>query len=148
MVCFPLPLRLRQLFFFVMFLSTVKARKVHDCRNSWHSEWWPAKLVLWLGFTTVAFFAPSPLVQLYGQSPADHLDFDLQPALSLTMMMVFVSFSEKSFFFCREGRAFRSRVRTYIHTFLVPSVKHSGSRDDPNLLPWNVIQQREAGRSS
>jgi hypothetical protein len=54
-------------FFFVMFLSTVKARKVHDCRNSWHSEWWPAKLALWLGLTAVTFLAPSPLVQLYGQ---------------------------------------------------------------------------------
>uniref|UniRef100_A0A804QIP6 Uncharacterized protein n=1 Tax=Zea mays TaxID=4577 RepID=A0A804QIP6_MAIZE len=53
-------------FFFVMFLSTVKARKVHDCRNSWHSEWWPAKLALWLGLTAVTFLAPSPLVQLYG----------------------------------------------------------------------------------
>jgi hypothetical protein len=55
------------LFFFVMFLSTVNTRKVHDCRNSWHSEWWPAKLVLWLGLTAVTFLAPSPLVQLYGQ---------------------------------------------------------------------------------
>ncbi|KAL6848063.1 hypothetical protein ACP4OV_022191 [Aristida adscensionis] len=56
-----------QLFFFVMFVSTVNTRKVHDCRNSWHSEWWPAKLVLWLAFTAVPFLAPSPLVQLYGQ---------------------------------------------------------------------------------
>ncbi|KAL6626869.1 hypothetical protein ACP70R_030595 [Stipagrostis hirtigluma subsp. patula] len=55
------------LFFFVMFLSTVNTRKVHDCRNSWHSEWWPVKLVLWLGLTAVPFFAPSPLVQLYGR---------------------------------------------------------------------------------
>lgn len=55
------------LFFFVMFLSTVNTRKVHDCRNSWHSEWWPAKVVLWLGLTAVTFLAPSPLVQLYGK---------------------------------------------------------------------------------
>ncbi|RLM92222.1 putative serine incorporator [Panicum miliaceum] len=55
------------LFFFVMFLSTVNTRKVHECRNSWHSEWWPAKVVLWLGLTTVTFLAPSPLVQLYGK---------------------------------------------------------------------------------
>lgn len=55
------------LFFFVMFLSTVNTRKVHDCRNSWHSEWWPAKLGLWLGLTTLTFLAPSPLVQLYGK---------------------------------------------------------------------------------
>lgn len=62
---------LDQLFFFVMFMSTVNARKMHGKRNSWHSEWWPVKLILWLGFTAISFFAPSPLVQLYGQSPAD-----------------------------------------------------------------------------
>ncbi|KAG2586615.1 hypothetical protein PVAP13_5NG062900 [Panicum virgatum] len=56
-----------RLFFFVMFMSTVNTRKVHECRNSWHSEWWPAKVVLWLGFTVVTFLAPSPLVQLYGK---------------------------------------------------------------------------------
>nr|CAB3471989.1 unnamed protein product [Digitaria exilis] len=55
------------LFFFVMFLSTVNTRKVHDCRNSWHSEWWPVKVVLWLGLTAVTFLSPSPLVQLYGK---------------------------------------------------------------------------------
>lgn len=55
------------LFFFVMFLSTVNTRKVHECRNSWHSEWWPAKVVLWLGLTAVTFLAPSTLVQLYGK---------------------------------------------------------------------------------
>nr|BAK01836.1 predicted protein [Hordeum vulgare subsp. vulgare] len=55
------------LFFFVMFLSTMKTRKVHDCRNSWHSEWWPVKIVLWMALTAVPFFAPSPLIQLYGK---------------------------------------------------------------------------------
>ncbi|KAL5671029.1 hypothetical protein ACJX0J_015335, partial [Zea mays] len=54
-------------FFVVMFLSTVHTRKLHDCRNSWHSDWWPAKIVLWLALTAVAFLAPSPLVQLYGK---------------------------------------------------------------------------------
>ncbi|KAM3347681.1 hypothetical protein ACQJBY_021550 [Aegilops geniculata] len=55
------------LFFFVMFLSTMKTRKVHDCRNSWHSEWWPVKIALWMALTAVPFFAPSPLIQLYGK---------------------------------------------------------------------------------
>lgn len=55
------------LFFFMMFLSTVNTRKVHDCRNSWHSEWWPVKILLWMGFTAVPFFAPSQLIQLYGK---------------------------------------------------------------------------------
>jgi hypothetical protein len=55
------------LFFFVMFLSTARTRKTHDCRNSWHSEWWPVKIVLWMALTAVPFFAPSPLIQLYGK---------------------------------------------------------------------------------
>ncbi|VAH58066.1 unnamed protein product [Triticum turgidum subsp. durum] len=50
-----------------MFLSTMKTRKVHDCRNSWHSEWWPVKIALWMALTAVPFFAPSPLIQLYGK---------------------------------------------------------------------------------
>uniref|UniRef100_A0A0E0PYG1 Uncharacterized protein n=2 Tax=Oryza rufipogon TaxID=4529 RepID=A0A0E0PYG1_ORYRU len=56
-----------ELFFYVMFLSTVRTRKTHDRRNSWHSEWWPAKIVLWMGFTVVPFFLPPPLIQLYGK---------------------------------------------------------------------------------
>uniref|UniRef100_A0A0D9UXJ2 Serine incorporator n=1 Tax=Leersia perrieri TaxID=77586 RepID=A0A0D9UXJ2_9ORYZ len=56
-----------QLFFFMMFLSTMRTRKMHDRRNSWHSEWWPAKIVLWMGFTVVPFFLPSQLIQLYGK---------------------------------------------------------------------------------
>uniref|UniRef100_A0A0D9UXJ4 Serine incorporator n=1 Tax=Leersia perrieri TaxID=77586 RepID=A0A0D9UXJ4_9ORYZ len=55
------------LFFFMMFLSTMRTRKMHDRRNSWHSEWWPAKIVLWMGFTVVPFFLPSQLIQLYGK---------------------------------------------------------------------------------
>ncbi|KAM0887856.1 hypothetical protein ACQ4PT_028733 [Festuca glaucescens] len=55
------------LFFFVMFLSTARTRKTHDCRNSWHSEWWPVKIALWMALTAVPFFAPSPLIQLYGK---------------------------------------------------------------------------------
>uniref|UniRef100_A0A0E0HRI0 Uncharacterized protein n=1 Tax=Oryza nivara TaxID=4536 RepID=A0A0E0HRI0_ORYNI len=51
-----------------MFLSTVRTRKTHDRRNSWHSEWWPAKIVLWMGFTVVPFFLPPPLIQLYGRA--------------------------------------------------------------------------------
>ncbi|KAJ4818632.1 Serinc-domain containing serine and sphingolipid biosynthesis protein [Rhynchospora pubera] len=55
------------LFFFVMFLSTVNTKKVQDWRNSWHSEWWPAKIILWLGFMAIPFFIPSAFIQLYGK---------------------------------------------------------------------------------
>ena len=95
-------------------MSTVNTRKVHECRNSWHSEWWPAKVVLWLGLTAVTFLAPSTLVQLYGQSPADHL--------GSTTTLLFISSCRlfphdvaddagvRSSDLCRKGRTFRSRV--------------------------------------
>uniref|UniRef100_A0A0E0BY74 Serine incorporator n=1 Tax=Oryza meridionalis TaxID=40149 RepID=A0A0E0BY74_9ORYZ len=53
----------------------------HDRRNSWHSEWWPAKIVLWMGFTVVPFFLPSPLIQLYARQrhPVHHLAERLLP---------------------------------------------------------------------
>ncbi|WOL09184.1 putative serine incorporator [Canna indica] len=55
------------LFFFLMFLSTVGTKKLGDSRNYWHSEWWPAKIILWIGFMVLPFFIPSAFVQLYGK---------------------------------------------------------------------------------
>ncbi|XP_072964541.1 uncharacterized protein [Typha angustifolia] len=55
------------LFFFVMFLSTVNTRKLEDHRTNWHSEWWPAKIILWLGFMALPFLIPSAFIQLYGK---------------------------------------------------------------------------------
>ncbi|XP_038986395.1 probable serine incorporator isoform X2 [Phoenix dactylifera] len=54
-------------FFFVMFLSTAGTKKLDDPRNSWHSEWWPAKIIMWMGFIAVPFFIPSAFIQLYGK---------------------------------------------------------------------------------
>ncbi|XP_010925321.1 uncharacterized protein [Elaeis guineensis] len=55
------------LFFFVMFLSTAGTKKLDDPRNSWHSEWWPAKIIMWMVFMAVPFFIPSAFIQLYGK---------------------------------------------------------------------------------
>ncbi|CAD5186578.1 unnamed protein product [Musa acuminata subsp. malaccensis] len=55
------------LFFFVMFLSTVGTKKLEDSRNFWHSEWWPAKIIIWIGFMVVPFFVPSAFIQFYGK---------------------------------------------------------------------------------
>ncbi|XP_038984596.1 probable serine incorporator isoform X2 [Phoenix dactylifera] len=55
------------LFFFVMFLSTAGTKKLDDRRNSWHSEWWPAKIIMWMGFMVVPFFIPTAFIQLYGK---------------------------------------------------------------------------------
>ncbi|XP_042415599.1 probable serine incorporator isoform X1 [Zingiber officinale] len=54
-------------FFFMMFLSTVGTKKLEDTRNNWHSEWWPVKIILWIGFMVIPFFIPSAFVQLYGK---------------------------------------------------------------------------------
>ncbi|XP_073110990.1 uncharacterized protein [Elaeis guineensis] len=53
-------------FFFVMFLSTAGTKKLDDPRNSWHSEWWPVKIIMWMGFMAVPFFIPTAFIQLYG----------------------------------------------------------------------------------
>ncbi|THU61058.1 hypothetical protein C4D60_Mb07t19280 [Musa balbisiana] len=55
------------LFFFVMFLSTMGTKKLEDSRNLWHSEWWPAKIIIWIVFMVVPFFIPSAFIQLYGK---------------------------------------------------------------------------------
>ncbi|XP_019705090.1 uncharacterized protein [Elaeis guineensis] len=54
-------------FFFVMFLSTAGTKKLDDPRNSWHSEWWPVKIIMWMGFMAVPFFIPTAFIQLYGK---------------------------------------------------------------------------------
>ncbi|RRT75321.1 hypothetical protein BHE74_00019677 [Ensete ventricosum] len=66
----PFPVVLKMcctLFFFVMFLSTMGTKKLEDSRNLWHSEWWPAKIIIWIGFMVVPFFIPSAFIQLYGK---------------------------------------------------------------------------------
>ncbi|CAL9061211.1 unnamed protein product [Musa banksii] len=55
------------LFFFVMFLSTMGTKKLEDSRNLWHSEWWPAKIIIWIVSMVVPFFIPSAFIQLYGK---------------------------------------------------------------------------------
>ncbi|GAB4832948.1 hypothetical protein Ancab_006968 [Ancistrocladus abbreviatus] len=55
------------IFFFIMFLSTVGTSKLHDPRDSWHSGWWSAKLVLCVIFMLLPFLVPPPVIQLYGE---------------------------------------------------------------------------------
>ncbi|URE46637.1 Serine incorporator (Serinc) [Musa troglodytarum] len=44
-----------------------RTKKLEDSRNFWHSEWWPAKIIIWIGFMVVPFFLPSAFIQLYGK---------------------------------------------------------------------------------
>ncbi|KAK9725551.1 hypothetical protein RND81_05G153000 [Saponaria officinalis] len=55
------------IFFFLMFLTTIRTSKLHDVRNAWHSGWWPIKCVLLVIAMTSSFFIPSEFVQLYGE---------------------------------------------------------------------------------
>ncbi|KAG2718538.1 hypothetical protein I3760_03G224900 [Carya illinoinensis] len=41
--------------------------KLDDSRDSWHSGWWFAKIVMWIGFTAITFLLPSVIIQLYGE---------------------------------------------------------------------------------
>ncbi|TKY53626.1 Serine incorporator 3 [Spatholobus suberectus] len=55
------------IFFLVMFLTTVKTRKLCEGRNLWHSGWWEVKSVLLFVSMALPFFFPSELVQIYGE---------------------------------------------------------------------------------
>uniref|UniRef100_K3ZLM8 Serine incorporator n=1 Tax=Setaria italica TaxID=4555 RepID=K3ZLM8_SETIT len=55
------------IFFLVMFFSTMYTSKVQDPRNSWHCQWWPAKIILLAGSIMVSTFTPSSLIQIYGE---------------------------------------------------------------------------------
>ncbi|XP_041007422.1 probable serine incorporator [Juglans microcarpa x Juglans regia] len=54
-------------FFITMFFSTVGTSKLDEPRDSWHSGWWSAKIVMWIAFTTIPFLLPSGIIKLYGE---------------------------------------------------------------------------------
>ncbi|XP_074307072.1 uncharacterized protein LOC141642245 isoform X2 [Silene latifolia] len=55
------------MFFFLMFLTTVRTSKLHDIRNAWQSGWWPVKVILLVIAMTSSFFIPSEFIHLYGE---------------------------------------------------------------------------------
>ncbi|XP_022157955.1 serine incorporator 3 isoform X1 [Momordica charantia] len=55
------------IFFFLMFLSTSRTRKLHEPRNAWHSRWWSLKFIVFIVSMVVPFFFPPALIQLYGE---------------------------------------------------------------------------------
>jgi hypothetical protein len=59
-----------QLFFGVMFLSTMFTKKLQDPRSLWHSQWWLLKSVLLMvGALVISTLAPAYWIQLYGLFP-------------------------------------------------------------------------------
>jgi hypothetical protein len=63
-----LPLtRVNKIFFLIMFVSTVNTRKRYEFCNFRHSQWWILKAaIIFIGYG-FATYAPSSLLQFYGQ---------------------------------------------------------------------------------
>ncbi|XP_065864893.1 uncharacterized protein [Euphorbia lathyris] len=55
------------IFFFGMFVTTIKTRKLYEARSKWHSEWWTPKFFLLIISAAAPFFFPSKYIQLYGE---------------------------------------------------------------------------------
>ncbi|KAL2923113.1 Serine incorporator 3 [Bienertia sinuspersici] len=55
------------MFFFMMFLTTMKTSKLQEIRNVWHSGWWPAKCILLVISMTFPFFISSEYIHFYGE---------------------------------------------------------------------------------
>lgn len=55
-----------QIFYIIMFLTTVGTSKLHGRRDAWHSGWWSAKIILWIALTIITFLVPSAFFQIYG----------------------------------------------------------------------------------
>ncbi|XP_022728915.1 probable serine incorporator [Durio zibethinus] len=54
-------------FYFIMFLSTAGTPRLYNCRDSWHSGWWSAKIGLWIALTVTSFLVPTFIIQIYGE---------------------------------------------------------------------------------
>ncbi|XP_039138648.1 membrane protein TMS1-like [Dioscorea cayenensis subsp. rotundata] len=55
------------IFFSFMFFTTLGTRKLNQIRNSWHSNWWILKLVLYLLSVMVSFLIPDVYIHIYGE---------------------------------------------------------------------------------
>ncbi|KAF3322189.1 hypothetical protein FCM35_KLT13330 [Carex littledalei] len=54
------------IFFFVMFVTTSGAHKLHGFQNTWHSRWWILKFILYIVSLVVPFVIPKSFILLYG----------------------------------------------------------------------------------
>ncbi|KAK7279139.1 hypothetical protein RJT34_24185 [Clitoria ternatea] len=82
-----------RIFFLVMFLTTVKTRKLCEGRNSWHSGWWEFKSVLLLVSMALSFCFPSELVQIYGDIA--HIGAGIFLLLQLVSVIHFITWWNK-----------------------------------------------------
>jgi hypothetical protein len=56
-----------QIFFLLMYLTTVGTSSTNDIRDAWHAGWWPIKSLLWVALMVVPFLIPSSFIQYYGE---------------------------------------------------------------------------------
>lgn len=59
-----------QMFFFLMFLTTVGTSSTRDIRDAWHAGWWPVKTILWITLIAAPFFIPPQYIEIYGVFPS------------------------------------------------------------------------------
>ncbi|KAG9447707.1 hypothetical protein H6P81_013835 [Aristolochia fimbriata] len=55
------------IFFSFMLVSTMKANKLYQACNRWHSGWWATKFIILITSMVVQFFVPLPIIQIYGE---------------------------------------------------------------------------------
>ena len=59
-----------QMFFFLMFLTTVGISSTRDIRDAWHAGWWPVKTILWITLIAAPFLIPPQYIEIYGVFPS------------------------------------------------------------------------------
>ncbi|KAF3457475.1 hypothetical protein FNV43_RR02133 [Rhamnella rubrinervis] len=55
------------IYFFIMFLTTFRTRKLYEAGNAWHSGWWGLKLFLFITSMVLPIFFPTGVIQIYGE---------------------------------------------------------------------------------
>ncbi|KAJ9183407.1 hypothetical protein P3X46_007265 [Hevea brasiliensis] len=103
-------------FFMIMFVSTVRTSKLHDPRDSWHSGWWFAKIVLWIALTIITFLIPSAFIRLYGEIA--HLGAGVFLLIQLISVISFMTWLNDC---CTSNE---SEERCHIHVILIATIAY------------------------
>ncbi|XP_038972588.1 probable serine incorporator isoform X3 [Phoenix dactylifera] len=80
------------IFFSSMFVTTLRAEKLQEARNSWHSRCWALKVAIYLLSVMVPFIIPSGFIQLYGQLA--HVGAGIFLLLQLISLIHFLSWCD------------------------------------------------------
>ncbi|OMO58064.1 TMS membrane protein/tumor differentially expressed protein [Corchorus olitorius] len=103
-------------FYFVMFLSTAGTPRLFNCRDSWHSGWWSAKIGLWIALTVTAFLIPTFLIQIYGEIA--HFGAGVFLLVQLVSVISFITWLND----CCQSE--KNAERCHIHVMLVATVSY------------------------